>query len=292
MSRSSKSHNNSLSLNPPPSTGAPAQEAVGLHKPDPLADARGIAPRKNPRSALPGVEADACGTALRKNPRSALPGVEADARGIAPRKNPRSVGRGGRPRGRRPHRRRSLANLPSLPRLSPDSPDIEGEIALLRSLTNRLLSIRPIDHAQISRYIRLIFQAFAAQTENPQLHSEQHQIDYLIRKNFHDAVKYHNVGFQNILPIRMAKPGDRWWPWRHFIPLEERWDYGLIDPDEPWPPGVKEYFANRHRDFAEEEGDLYYAFDDAYKNYPPLPPDDDAFYDDPSDNSNPPRPPP
>ena len=176
-----KRHNKTLSNRGPakpgprrPQKGAPAQEAVGLLKPDPLADARGRRPRKNPRtraacqgtdacgteprkrprSALPGVEADACGTGPRKNPRSALPGVEADACGTAPRKSPRAraayqgtdargrkprktsrpVGRGRRPRGRRPNRRRSLSHVPaSLPRLSTDSPDIGGEIALLRS---------------------------------------------------------------------------------------------------------------------------------------------------------------
>ena len=96
-----------------PQKGAPAQEAVGLLKPDPLADARGRRPRKNPRTQaacqgtdacgteprksprypdhLPGVEADACGTAPRKSPRSALSGVEADACGTGPRKNPRSA---------------------------------------------------------------------------------------------------------------------------------------------------------------------------------------------------------
>ena len=100
-----------------------------------VADACGTAPRKNPRSALPGVVADACGTAPRKTPRSTVPGVAADARGIAPRMTPRStvpgvvadarsrrprktsrpVGRGRRPRGRRPNRRRSLNYVRRLP---------------------------------------------------------------------------------------------------------------------------------------------------------------------------------
>ena len=152
-------------------------------------DARGTTPRKNPRSALPGVDADACGIAPRKNPRSALPGVDADARGIVPRKTPRStvpgvaadacgtaprktprpVGRGRRPRGRRPNRRRSLNHVrPSLPRLSPDSPGIDGEIALLRSLTNRLLSTRPLDYTQVNRCLRLIIRGLLRPGQSPQ----------------------------------------------------------------------------------------------------------------------------
>ncbi len=299
----SKLHNKTLSNRGPartgpcrPQKGAPAQEAVGLLKPDPLADARGRRPRKNPRtraacqgadacgteprknarsaspgveadacgtgprksphSALPGVEADACGTGPRKNPRSALPGVEADACGAAPRKSPRTqatyqgtdargsrprktsrpVGRGRRPRGRRPNRRRSLSHVPaSLPRLSTDSPDIGGEIALLRSLTNRLLSMRPLDYTQINRCLRLIIRAYSARAKAPKQLTDEEQIDNLIKKVFQDNVDRGDLDFRDLVPVRMARPGDKWWPWRMLLPLKDRWRYGLIDPDEPWP---------------------------------------------------------
>ena len=70
-----------------PKSSAPSQPfSLQRHY---AADACGIAPRMNPRSALPGVVADACGIAPRMNPRSALPGVVADACGIAPRLNSR-----------------------------------------------------------------------------------------------------------------------------------------------------------------------------------------------------------
>ena len=284
----SKPHNKNLSKNHRPSPGAPAQEAVGLPMPDSLADARGprprknartqatyqgtdacgTAPRKNPRSALPGVEADACGTAPRmtprstvpgvaadacgtaprKNPRSALPGVDADARGIAPRKTSRPVGRGRRPRGRRPNRRRSLNHVrPSLPRLSPDSTGIDGEIALLRSLTNRLLSTRPLDYTQINRCLRLIIRAFSAQAKAPKQLTDQEQIDNLIKKIFHQTVDEGEISFFDLLPVRKAKPGDKWWPWRDLIPLRTRREYGLIDPDDPWPHEDEEYFCHDGR---------------------------------------------
>ena len=227
-------------------------------------DACGIAPRKNPRSALPGVEADACGIAPRKTPRSALPGVEADACGTAPRMNPRAqatyqgtdargpgprktprpVGRGRRPRGRRPNRRRSLSHVrPSLPRLSPDSPGIDGEIALLRSLTNRLLSTRPLDYTQVNRCLRLIIRAYSAQAKAPKQLTDEEQIDNLIKKVFQDNIDKGDLDFRDLVPVRMARPGDKWWPWRMLLPLRDRWRYGLIDPDEPWPHEENEKLA-------------------------------------------------
>ena len=309
-----KHHNKNLSKHRRPSPGAPAQEAVGLPMPDSLADARGprprknartpatyqgtdacgtaprmtprsalpgvadacgIAPRKNPRSALPGVDADACGTAPRKTSRSALPGVDADARGPRPRKTSRPVGRGRRPRGRRPNRRRSLNHVPaSLPRLSLDSRDIDGEIALLRSLTNRLLSTRPLDYTQVNRCLRLIIRAYSAQAKAPKQLTDQEQIDSLIKKVFHQTVDEGKLSFFDLLPVRKAKPGDKWWPWRDLIPLRTRREYGLIDPDDPWPHEDEEYFA---------------AMDALDKDeYDYLLGDDEDEDDDPDDDEDPP----
>ena len=347
MSRPSKFHNKSLSTHPRPSPGAPAQEAVGPSAPDPLpdtcgtaprknsrsalpgvdADARGIAPRKNSRSALPGVDADARGTAPRKNSRSALPGVdadargttprknsrsaspgvEADARGAAPRKSSRSIGRGRRPRGRRPHRRRSLSRVPaSLPRLSPDSPGINGEIALLRSLTNRLLSTRPIDPVQISRCAQLIIRAFSANARAPREITDQQQIDNLIKKVFQKRIADGDIGFYDLVPVRTARPGDKWWPWRELLPLQTRWRYGLIDPDEPWPHEENEQLAEREfiaqsyldPDFLDDQDDdPDYDEEPPPDSYDPLnnddldgdeypPPDDPPRNDNPDDDEN------
>ena len=163
-------------------------------------------------------------------------GVEADARGHALRKKTRPVGRGGRSRPGRPHRRRYLASAgPSLPRLSPDSRGIDGEIALLRSLTNRLLSKRPLDHVQISRYLRILVRALSASSRIPRELTDEEQIDNLIKKVFQDNVDKGNLDFHDLVPVRMARPGEKWWPWRELLPLETRWRYGLIDPDERWP---------------------------------------------------------
>ena len=265
------------------------------------ADACGIAPRMNPRSALPGVDADACGiaprktsrapatyqdtdacgTAPRKNPRSALPGVEADARGRRPRKTPRPVGRGRRPRGRRPNRRRSLDHVrPSLPRLSLDSRDIDGEIALLRSLTNRLLSTRPLDYTQVNRCLRLIIRAYSARAKAPKQLTDQEQIDNLIKKVFHDTVNEGKLSFFDLLPVRKAKPGDKWWPWRDLIPLRTRREYGLIDPDDPWPHEDEEYFATM--DALDDDLISRLDLEDLFE-------DDEDDDDDPNDDEYPPH---
>ena len=264
-------------------------------------DARGTAPRKTPRSALPGVEADACGIAPRMNPRSALPGVEADACGAAPRMTPRAqatyqgtdargrrprktsrpVGRGRRPRGRRLNRRRSLSHVrPSLPRLSPDSPGIDGEIALLRSLTNRLLSTRPLDYTQVNRCLRLIIRAYSAQAKAPKQLTDQEQIDNLIKKVFHQTVDEERISFFDLLPVRKAKPGDKWWPWRDLIPLRTRREYGLIDPDDPWPHEDEEYFATM--DALDEDLISRLDLEDLFE-------DDEDDDDDPNDDEYPPH---
>ena len=250
-------------------------------------DACGTAPRKTPRSALPGVDADACGTAPRMTPRSAVPGVAADARGTAPRKTPRPVGRGRRPRGRRPNRRRSLNYVrPSLPRLSPDSTGIDGEIALLRSLTNRLLSTRPLDYTQVNRCLRLIIRAFSAQAKAPKQLTDQEQIDNLIKKVFQDNIDKGDLDFRDLIPVRMARPGDKWWPWRMLLPLEDRWRYGLIDPDEPWPHEENEKLAEA-QELERIVSEAYLKLDELFHDDDPDDEDDD--YDpDPDDDEDPP----
>ena len=149
---------------------------------------------------------------------------------------------------------------------------MEGEIALLRSLTNRLLSKRPIDHVQISRYLRILARSLPANSQMPRELTDQEQIDALIKKVFHKTVDEGGMTFFDLLPVRMAQPGDKWWPWRHLVPLRHRQGFGLIGPQDPRPPGDAEYFANLN---ACEEAESHYLED---------PPDDlDIFTDDPDD---------
>ena len=260
--------------------------------PDSLADARGNPPRKNARTQATYQGTDACGTAPRMTPRSALPGVDADACGIAPRKTSRSVGRGRRPRGRRPNRRRSLNHVrPSLPRLSPDSTGIDGEISLLRSLTNRLLSTRPLDYTQVNRCLRLIIRAWSAQAKAPKQLTDQEQIDNLIKKVFQDNIDKGDLDFRDLVPVRMARPGDKWWPWRMLLPLEDRWRYGLIDPDEPWPHEENEKLAEA-QELDRIVSEAYLKLDELFHDDDPDDEDDDYDPDPYDDDDQPPYPPP
>ena len=232
-----------------------AQEAVGP-SPGPCLspDARGHAPRKNSRSALPGVDADARGHVPRKNSRSALPGVDADARGAKPRKNSRSFKRGKHRRIDRRIRPRSTAfasvSRSSMPRLSPHSPDLDGEIAVLRSLTNRLLSTPSPDHTYLSRYLRILVRAVSARSRMPKQLTDQEEIDSLIKKYFYKKVDDGGLSFNDLLPVRTAQPGDKWWPWRNLISVEKRHEDGLIGPDDRLPQGMDEYLEKRAADKA------------------------------------------
>ena len=168
---------------------------------------------------------------------------------------------------------------PSLPRLSPDSRDREGEIALLRSLTNRLLSKRPLDHVQISRYLRILVRAISADSRMPRELTNQEQVDNLIKKVFHKSINDGNLNFYDLVPVRMARPGEKWWPWRQLLPLEFRWRHGIIDPEERWP-----HEENKH--LAEIEA-MDRAMAEAYLDGP-LDEDEDPDEDPPSDYDPPP----
>ena len=111
-------------------------------------------------------------------------------------------------------------------------------------MTNRLLSTRPLDYTQINRCLRLIIRAWSARAKAPKQLTDEEQIDNLIKKVFQDNVDRGDLDFRDLIPVRMARPGDKWWPWRHLIPIHNRWRFGLIDPDEPWPPEEDEWPAD------------------------------------------------
>ena len=86
-------------------------------------------------------------------------------------------------------------------------------------MTNRLLSTRPLDYTQINRCLRLIIRAWSAQAKAPKQLTDEEQIDNLIKKVFQDNVSTGVTSdFRDLVPVRMARPGDKWWPWRHAPP--------------------------------------------------------------------------
>ena len=155
-----KLHNKPLSIDHRPSNGASAQEAADPSPgPDLAPDARGPAPRKNPRGpASPDAllqAPDACGNLPQKKTRTPAPvRQERSRRGRPYPQNRDGSGKAGQAEG-------------SLPRLAPEGRGFEQEIILLRSMINRLLSRRPLNHTYISRYMRLLIQAQSAQARAP-----------------------------------------------------------------------------------------------------------------------------
>ncbi len=215
-----------------------AQEAVDPSPgPHPAPDARGPAPRKNPRGpASPDAllqASDACGNLPQKITRTPVPvRQERSRRGRPYPQNRDGSGNAGLAEG-------------SLPRLAPEGQDIEQEIALLRSLANRLLSRRPLNHTYISRYMRLLIQAQSAQSRTPKELTDEQEVDSLIKKLFYKRVEDGQLSFFDLLPIRTAKPGEKWWPWRQLMSVEERRRDGLIGPEDQWPSDVDEYLDEK-----------------------------------------------
>ena len=79
--------------------------------------------------------------------------------------------------------------------------------------------MRPLDYSQINRCLRLIIRAYSAQAKAPKQLTDEEQIDNLIKKVFQDNIDKGDLDFRDLIPVRMARPGDKWWPWRHLIPI-------------------------------------------------------------------------
>ena len=221
-----------------PSHGASAQEAADPSPgPDLPPDARGPMPRKTPRGpASPDAllrAPDACGNLPQKTTRTPVPARrERSRRGRPYPQNRDGSGNAGQAEG-------------SLPRLAPEGRGFEQEIALLRSMINRLLSRRPLNHTYISRYMRLLIQAQTAQAKAPRELTDEEEVDSLIKKHFHKDVDDGGLSYYDLLPVRTARPGDKWWPWRQLMSVEERRRDGLIGPEDRWPSDVDEYLDQK-----------------------------------------------
>ncbi len=296
-----KIHNNHLSINHRPSHGAPAQEAVGpssspfpgSHLPP---DARGAKPRKTARGPAPFGGAiltapDACGNLPQKKTRTPVPARrERSRRGRPYPQNRDGSGKAGSAEG-------------SLPRLAPEGRGFEQEIILLRSMINRLLSRRPLNHTYISRYMRLLIQAQSAQAKAPKDLTDEQEVDSLIKKLFYKRVDEGKISFYDLLPVRTSQPGEKWWPWRQLMTVGERRRDGLVGPEDRWPSDVDEYLDKKAAHEAEMAAykaetwrDMEAVLEGMFANDPVLsnlydpdqePPDEDDDSD-PDDNPNPP----
>ena len=276
-----KLHNNLLSMSHRPSHGASAQEAAdpspGPHK---APDARDISSRKTPRGpASPDAllqAPDACGNLPQKKTRTPAPAhQERSRRGRPYPQNRDGSGKAGQAEG-------------SLPRLAPEGRGFEQEIILLRSMINRLLSRRPLNHTYISRYMRLLIQAQTAQAKAPKELTDEEEVDSLIKKHFHKDVDDGGLSYYDLLPVRTAKPGDKWWPWRQLVSIDERRRDGLIDEDDSTmmdalDKAESRYYGLSEDDPSEDTDTFEYDPDDEYEQWPdpegqdPDDPDDDPI---------------
>ena len=277
-----KLHNNLLSMSHRPSHGASAQEAADLSPgPYPAPDARGPALRKTPRGpASPDAllqAPDACGNLPQKKTRTPVPARrERSRRGRPYPQNRDGSGNAGQAEG-------------SLPRLAPEGRGFEQEIALLRSMINRLLSRRPLNHTYISRYMRLLIQAQTAQAKAPRELTDEEEVDSLIKKVFHKKVEDGVTSYHNLLPVRTAKPGDKWWPWRQLVSIDERRRDGLIDKEDSTMMDALEEAESRYYGLSDDDlsDDTDTFDDDPDDEYEQWPDPEGQDPDDPDDDPNP-----
>ena len=173
-------------------------------------------------------------------------------------------------------------------------------------MINRLLSRRPLNHTYISRYMRLLIQAQTAQSKAPRELTDEEEVDSLIKKHFYKRVEDGQLSFYDLLPVRTARPGEKWWPWRQLMSVEERRRDGLIGPEDRWPSDVDEYLDQKAAHEAEMAAfraetwrDMEAVFEGMFANDPVLSllhdpdeesphPDDDFDPDDP--DPSPPNP--
>ena len=140
-----------------------------------------------------------------------------------------------------------------MPRLAPDGQGFEQEIVLLRSMINRLLSRRPLNHTYISRYMRLLIQAITAKARAPRELTDEEEVDSLIKKHFHKEVDDGKTSYYDLLPVRTAKPGDKWWPWRQLVSIDERRRDGLIDEEDSTMMDAMEEAESRYYGLSDDD---------------------------------------
>ena len=145
-------------------------------------------------------------------------------------------------------------------------------------MINRLLSRRPLNHTYISRYMRLLIQAQTAQARAPRELTDEQEVDSLIKKLFYKEVDDGGLSYYNLLPVRTAKPGDKWWPWRQLVSIDERRRDGLIDEEDSTMMSALDkaesrYYGNPFDDDLSDDTDT---FDDDPDGQDP---DDDDDYD-------------
>ncbi len=206
-----------------------AQEAVDPSPgPHPAPDARSPAPRKNPRGPAPQgallQASDACGNLPQKITRTPVPvRQERSRRGRPYPQNRDGSGNAGLAEG-------------SLPRLAPEGQDIEQEIALLRSLANRLLSRRRINYPYLFRCLNLIARCTTVKASYFKNESDEeiNKIAAGMRRVLESTMADRTLEYRDFLPIILAKPGERWTPYKDILPIHPELLDSILEVKDAW----------------------------------------------------------
>ena len=124
----------------------------------------------------------------------------------------------------------------SLPRLAPNGQGLEQEIDLLRSLANRLLSRRPLNYPYIFRCMNLIVRTTSVKARYLKGES-QDEIDQAaagMRRVLESTMADRTIGYRDLLPILMAKPGEDWTRYNDLLPIHPDLLASLLEVKEAW----------------------------------------------------------
>ena len=223
-----------------------AQEAVGPSPGSYLPpDARGLVPRMNPCGSASSeailTAVDACDNLSQKKTRNPVPAKKGRSRRGRPYpQNRDGSGKAGIAEG-------------SLPRLASKGQGLEQEIDLLRSLANRLLSRRPLNYPYLFRCMNLIIRTTSVKARYLKGES-QDEIDQAaagMRRVLESTMADRTIGYRDLLPILMAKPGEDWTRYNDLLPIHPDLLASLLEVKEAWEREQGSPFVDNQSDDGE-----------------------------------------
>ena len=123
-----------------------------------------------------------------------------------------------------------------MPRLAPEGQDIEQEIALLRSLANRLLSRRPLNYPYLFRCLNLIARCTTVKARyfNKESDEEIDKTAAAIRRFWESTMADRIIGYRELLPMIMTAPGKDWDRYENVLPIHPELLDSLLEVKDAW----------------------------------------------------------
>ena len=190
----------------------------------PAALRRGRTPEARLLKEQSSTTSDACGNLPQKKTRTPAPArQERSRRGRPYPQNRDGSGNAGQAEG-------------SLPRLAPEGQDIEQEIALLRSLANRLLSRRRINYPYLFRCLNLIARCTTVKARyfNNESDEEVDKIAAGFRRLWESMMADGIMGYRELFPLIMASPGKDLARYDNLLPLHPELLDSLLEVKDAW----------------------------------------------------------